>query len=350
VDLPQGVLDRSVMTRGANRPRLRAVLEGLLEEQLLDEPAQVHFALAPQAQAGQACWVAACDRSWLASGLGALEAAQLPVSRVVPEFAPLSEQIGVLPAVHVIQGATAPQLVVAGRQGVSVLPLGSVALELLAGSESQVIFSEPATAGMAEQVFKRPVNLLSVALRCLQAAQSDWNLAQFEFERSGQERWLKKLASSWRHFRQAPEWKPARWSLILLLTLQIVGLNVGAWHEQAALADKREAIRNTLLQTFPETQLVLDAPLQMERAVQALQQASGTVSPQDLESMLGALSTATPSHQSLSTIEFANGVAKLRGLQLQAADISLMTEKLRALGYDIQAQGDQWLMQTRGRP
>src|SRR4051812_42786250 len=40
VELPKGTGPRS--------PRLRAVLEGLLEDRLLDEPDQLHFALEPR--------------------------------------------------------------------------------------------------------------------------------------------------------------------------------------------------------------------------------------------------------------------------------------------------------------
>ena len=42
VDLPKGTSSGS--------PRLRAVLEGLLEDRLLDEPETLHFALQPQAR------------------------------------------------------------------------------------------------------------------------------------------------------------------------------------------------------------------------------------------------------------------------------------------------------------
>ena len=46
VQLPQGSLPRSMLgERGA--PRLRAILDGLLEDQLLDDPAQLHLALQP---------------------------------------------------------------------------------------------------------------------------------------------------------------------------------------------------------------------------------------------------------------------------------------------------------------
>jgi general secretion pathway protein L len=58
VDLPKGVIDNRLISRGGQPARLRAVLEGLLEEQLLDDPATVHFALAPDARAAQPVWVA----------------------------------------------------------------------------------------------------------------------------------------------------------------------------------------------------------------------------------------------------------------------------------------------------
>ena len=61
-----------------SRPRLRSILEGLLEDRLLDDPAQLHFALQPGARAGSPVWVAVCDRSWLRDHLQALEAAGRP--------------------------------------------------------------------------------------------------------------------------------------------------------------------------------------------------------------------------------------------------------------------------------
>ena len=90
VELPKGV--------GAGSPRLRPILEGLLEDRLLDESAQLHLALAPGAAAGSRVWVAACDKAWLRGHLQMLEAAQRPVTRIVPEFFPetgaLQLQIG----------------------------------------------------------------------------------------------------------------------------------------------------------------------------------------------------------------------------------------------------------------
>ena len=67
--------------------RLRAVLDGLLEDRLLTDTIEMHFALEPGGRAGQTVWVAACERAWLRSWLQALETACRPVSRIVPSMA-----------------------------------------------------------------------------------------------------------------------------------------------------------------------------------------------------------------------------------------------------------------------
>ena len=80
IELPKGT--------SAGSPRLRAVLEGLLEDQLLDEPDTLHFAVQPQLKPSEPVWVAVCDRGWLRSCVQALEAVERPAARIVPEFAP----------------------------------------------------------------------------------------------------------------------------------------------------------------------------------------------------------------------------------------------------------------------
>ena len=61
--------------------RLRAALEGLLEEALLDEPSQLHLALEPGAAPGQPAWVAVLRRERLADALATLEASGREVDR-----------------------------------------------------------------------------------------------------------------------------------------------------------------------------------------------------------------------------------------------------------------------------
>jgi general secretion pathway protein L len=97
VQLPKGSLGRRFL-RDGGPARLRAVLEGLLEDLLLDDTAQLHFAIAPNPEPDAPVWVAVCDSSWLRAALQAFEQAGRPVGRIVPEFAPDS----LTEALHVI--------------------------------------------------------------------------------------------------------------------------------------------------------------------------------------------------------------------------------------------------------
>ena len=126
--LPQGV--------GPGSPRLRAVLEGVLEEHLLDDPAQLHFALQPDAThiaAGEPVWIACCPRVWLREHLQNLEAAGRAVARVVPSHAPGEPSPD--DAQLLITGSPEwPQAVVYGTgpdDAVLVLPLSRDTLPLL---------------------------------------------------------------------------------------------------------------------------------------------------------------------------------------------------------------------------
>jgi general secretion pathway protein L len=53
--------------------RLQPALQGLLEDRLLDDPAQLHMALQPNWKDTSSPWIAVCERSWLSAHLQALE-------------------------------------------------------------------------------------------------------------------------------------------------------------------------------------------------------------------------------------------------------------------------------------
>ena len=108
-------------------------------------------------------------------------------------------------------------------------------------------------------------------LRC---AQSDWNLAQFDLSLSAGVRRSQRLRRTLRQWRSAPAWRPARWGLAALVGAQLLGLNAAAWHERSLLSAKQEAVQQTLQTSFPQVTLVLDAPVQMQRELARLQQAS----------------------------------------------------------------------------
>ena len=349
VSLPPSLLARPRLQGGVN-PQLRAALEGLLEEQLLDEPASLHLALAPRpflpTGAGAETWVAACDKAWLQTHLQVLEEHRHAVTRIVPEFEPAADDASA--ALHVISGTEHGQLVHTDTRGVTVLPLGTTAAQWLDWPEEAPIVAESSVAKAAETLFKRPVTLKAAHERWLESARSDWNLAQFDLARLGHARLLKQLARHGNALRHAPQWRAARWLMLALLGVQLLGVNALAWRERTLLVQKQQTIRQLLQQTFPDIQLVVDAPLQMERQLSAMQQSTGAASPRDLDSMLNALASAAPATLALAEINYNAGEARLRGPQLSGEDVSQLQNRLLPLGYDLRAEGDAWLLRAEG--
>lgn len=372
VSLPPGAL--------AQPARLRAVLQGLLEEHLLDEPAALHFALQPGAHTGQPAWVAVCDRAWLGAALQALEAAGHPVDRVVPEFAPAASPqtelywLGQPEDGYLVRcspdPAQAPCLLPLPAHGPAHDPahdlsqaaaLPELLHELLHGpqpgpqhdlppgqptdnptnsptnshaTEPPRAYAEPALAALAEQLLGRAPHLQTAAERALQAARGGpdgpWELAQFELASSGGQRLLRRIGSAADRFARAPQWRAARWGLALALLVQLLGLNLWAWAERQQLAAKQASIRQLLTQTFPQVQVVVDAPLQMERELARLRQHTGSLSPQDLEPLLSAAAHALPPSQQPSGIEYHQGVLRLSGITLSPQELEPVQQQLAA--------------------
>ena len=338
VELPKGV--------GPGSPRLRPILDGLLEDRLLDDAARLHLALAPGADADGGVWVAACDRQWLASHLHALEAAQRPVGRVVPEFAPSSGSM----RVYALDEPGVAQLVITGQEagGVLRLPLSASASEMIpalpegtpAEDAEVMVLAEPGVAAVAEHTLHCKVSLLTRPQRWLDAARSPWDLAQFDLVSSSRTRTVKRLSGIGRELLQSPGWRPARWGVAALLLANLVGLNAWAWREQSGLDATRATMRTLLTQAFPQVRVVVDAPLQMEREVAALRQATGAASERDLETMLAAAGMALPAGRVPASIEFAAGEVKLKGLQLSAQEASGLSLQLKNMGYGARVEGD----------
>ncbi|MDB5858105.1 MAG: gspL [Ramlibacter sp.] len=328
VTLPKGM--------AAGSPRLRAALEGLLEEQLLDEPEALHLALQPGARAGEPAWVATCDRAWLRNALQLLEAADRPATRIVPEFAPEG-----VPALVVIGDSEQPLAVAASADGVIALPLNYATLPLLPTlPDDAPLLAEPAVAGVAEQLLGRKLTLQQAPQRWMQSARTRWDLAQFDFASSAQARAFKKMATGWAEVLNGAPWRPARWATAVLVAANLVGLNAYAWKERASLEGKREAVRRTLTETFPQVKVVVDAPLQMEREVQALRQQTGTASPRDLDALLAALAEALPPGRTPSALEYSAGELRATGMALGREEVRGVASQLKTLGYLATGEGE----------
>ncbi|MBS0339951.1 MAG: general secretion pathway protein GspL [Proteobacteria bacterium] len=328
--------------------RLRSVLEGLLEERLLDETDSVHFALQPGAKAGEAVWVAVCNRAALRDVIQAVESTGRRVSRIAPEFAPQPDNAP--PLLFITGEASAPQVNVCDANGVLSLPLNpaNLAAAISAPVDTMAASGEPAVAQQAEELLGVRLPIVQRAQRWLQAARGPWDLAQFDLASSHRVRAGKKLAAWWQQWRHEPRWRAARWGAVVLVLAQVVGLNAWAWKERRSLEAKRASVQSILTQTFPSVKLVVDAPAQMAREVATLQQATGGVARLDLEPMLAALGGALPQGRIPTAIDYSAGQLRLRGLQLSAEELSRVTAQLAPRGYQARGEGDLLLVQAEG--
>ena len=349
ITLPRGVSPGS--------PRLRATLAGMLEDQLLDDPDQLHFAIDPDADAGGPAWVAVCQKAWLAAHLRALDAVQRPITRIVPELRPRTGDLRLI----VIGDPDRAQVLMSGDAvpgNAQALPLTQGTLALLNtpatgedGARPKLeLMAEPAVAELAEQMLNRRVTIHQPAKRLLAASRSAWDLAQFDLARTGGARAAKRASAFWRDFVHAPRWRPARWGIALLLLANLAGLNLWAWRTQGELTTRRAQVTQALTETFPHVQVVVDAPVQMAREIATLRQATGAASARDMEPMLSAFSQLTPTPPAPSTIEFVSGELRMKGVPMAASQMADSNQRLRPLDYQLRTEGDMLVLRQGVSP
>ena len=343
--------------------RLPAALAGALEDQLLDEVGEVHFALQGGATnlggpagagAPAARWVAAVHKPLLQRLLALWAERGCPVDAVVAPAEPLRGAPAAAPA----SGQPTAAAPSAGRghgfvdaagttwvrwadaQGVVQAPLNllrsRIPTEALLGADWS---AEPAAIEALAQAFaaqhpslQQPgaMRMLNRAEDALRAAREGANLLQFGLAPS--RRGLRRLREALAIVR-TPAWAGARRGAAALLALGLLGPSVLAAFTERDLQRREAQAEAILRQSFPEVRAVLDAPLQMERQVQAMRTGAGQPGPADLERLLGALAAAWPADQpppaSLSYDGNALLVAPPGG---NAAALGRVSEALRAAG------------------
>jgi general secretion pathway protein L len=363
VELPAG-LQRQTQ-------RLQTALHSLLEEPLLDEADVVHMALQPNWQTGQSAWVAVCNKAWLQGHLAQLQAGGHAVHRIVPEWTP---SMGAAADISAWIGGTPAdaQLWVADAQGAWHLPLqaglqhwadqlnkmASTGVDKLALNVA--VLADPAVADLAlkalstlqaqthsavsERLQTWRIQVTPAISRYRQVADTQWDLAQFEFAANGSARWRQAAQRIWQNFLRNPEWRPVRWCAGLLVATQLAGLNMAAWQLNAQVVSQKELQKNILKQSFPHV-TVVDAPLQMAKELSQLQSAFGTLTSRDLEHALQATGAALPAGQSITGIDYtaqSQAETKLQGLQLSGSQAAAFAQALRAQQLDAQDNGAQW--------
>lgn len=336
--------------------RLRAALVGVLEEAVLEDVEQTHFAVAPDAAAGQPTWVAAIDHAWLRAELAALEQSNVFVDRVVPAAWPDEPPSG-----HFAETDSRGS---GGEEGISLTwshADGVACMRLHGGLPRAVVplpaplgtrwSATPGAAAAAEQWLGTTVNVMPPAQRLLQAARTLWNLRQFDLARRN--RGTRALRDAWRKVLR-PEWRPVRYGVAALLVAQVLGLNLYAWQQRATINGKRQAAFALVKDTFPRANpmaVQLDPLNAMQRETDALKLRAGRPGDTDFEPMLQAAALAWPADQApADQIRYDNGRLTVTASGWGAPQIEQFKGRLRPAGWLVEATDRGQLVITRAAP
>jgi general secretion pathway protein L len=137
-----------------------------------------------------------------------------------------------------------------------------------------------------------------------------------------------------------------------MLATHIVGLNAWAWKTRTDWEAQQQSWSQMLKDTFPQTRVVVDAPMQMAKEVARLRQGSGQLAPQDLEAMLAAWGQAMPPNMATpSAWRYQTGELLMQDMKASASEHNTITEALNKLGYQWRADGATWVMRPQeGKP
>lgn len=336
--------------------RLRATLDGLLEERLLDDTAACAMAVAPWLHPDGSRTVAVFERVWLTDAIAMLEQAGQTVARVVPEWQPATPDAG--------QDATQRRAVVFGQpDDVRCVLIDQHAVVQLpvAGTQLAHTLRDMDASGLSVQGELAVLPWLhghipqasagqDAVRRIIEAARSGLELAQFDLAISRRGRLLRQSMGVWRGFWRLPAWRPLRWGLAMLVAANLIGLNAWAWRLQETAIAKRGQINSTFAEAFPRVKTIVDAPLQMRREVALMRRSSGGLVSSDLEVILSALGQALPPGAAATAIDYGAGELTVSGLALQPDAAGGLVTRLALAGYKGRLDGERIRVAVDGRP
>lgn len=340
IDLPPGLNKQPA--------RLQAALQGLLEDRLLDDPAQLHIALQPDWQDQPKPWVAVCDRAWLVAHMQSLEKAGLTVHRIVPELTPSKGPL----KVTALGNESAGWLWISrSEQGIWGQPLHGLHTQGsdLGISEQELdnadIQAEPGVVAQTTALLGKTAQLITPGQHWQKAIASDWDLAQFDLRANTRTRQFKTWQRGANVLWHSPAWRPARWGLFILVTSHFLGFNIWAWKTRTDWQAQQQSWAQILRDNFPQVQVIVDPPVQMARELERLRQASGQLTPNDLESMLTALGQAMPPGLAAPRQwSYQPGQLRLQDFKPGSTEQQSMQQLLSDKGYLLRAEGEAWLM------
>ena len=327
--------------------RIEVFLRNALEDAVLEEQSELHFALAPNWAKEKVAWVAVCNRSWLRGNLDGLAAAGYVVTRLIPELYPTQE-----PRMLALGHNRHPMLWFTNeRDGVWGLPLdketAATALSSL-NSDSEglpdKILADASGSRYLDSQQDKALTLIANGEHIQWSRSSEWDMLQWSFQSSESSRLLSK---GWRTVNRwwfDLKWKRFRQGLAALIVVNLIGLNLWTALAQAHLNRENDELLKLFKASYPRVQVVIDPHRQMLAEVRRTQAQTkgGGVSFHAAMSALGEL--IPPDAGLAKEIQFSAGVLTVKGLAQSPEQTALIRTKLAGKGLDFKASEDIWMV------
>jgi general secretion pathway protein L len=143
-----------------------------------------------------------------------------------------------------------------------------------------------------------------------------------------------------------------RWGLAALLAAQIVGLNLWAWHQRAAIENKQLAMFTMVKTAFPrltDNEIRLGPMPVLQREVDTLRLRAGKPGETDFEPMLQAAALAWPAEQPpVENLRYENGRLTLAATGWREPQLEQFRSRLRPAGWQVE-QNEGRVTITRAR-
>ncbi len=303
--MPNDVAWHRVLVPKIHVSRLKAALFGLLEEQLLGEPHEIHLARSRFATIGHHGWIASIYLAHLNSCIATLQQAGHHLDAVVPLFEPpddldltsKNEPDLILDQVtptniHVQLGSQSTwELVVSSGEGIICLPGNAPMVQSWKDDPSTTWSAEPELVSDVGHWLGREPTPLAKVDRLVQSARYGTNLLQFDLvPRSSGSRQMMEWLSAF----TGRQWRWVHMGLVAFILAQVLGLYLNAWNLNRHVNLKKTEIEALVRQTFPSIQVVLDAPVQMQKELDRLRNQQGLAGSHDFETLLDVVTSVWP--------------------------------------------------------
>lgn len=335
-------------------PKLRAVIHGLLEDVLLDEPNSLHFVLEPGFKTGTPVWVAVCNKDWLDLNLKSLAKEGLSPKRLIPEHYP-HDWNGSLPEGSILSRSSGAWISWEDQSGVHQFPLGesSSAHHVNKLTSSEMFSRVHVGDDVSLSVFDYYPNATRSSLdqRVERVLSTKWNLALYEF--SPKIKRVVRLVEVANSISHDVRWKSTRIALAFFVMSCAVGTNLVAWKERELLKHQEKLMIEMLHTSFPRITTVIDPILQMKKEIENLRRTAGLVELEDAEFLLSSFG-ATPLSKEAGASNISldydrkNGLV-IRPLAPDGASFSMTRDALRSRGVDLERTTDGLRLFALGR-